>query len=334
MQRLPVGLFLVCQTLAISGYGQEADSNRESSFVSATRVFAFYSDPLLNLHDFLAWNASVDQPIEPQQPCMRDLPSEERTDFEDAQAYYDGSFPEGQSFDPLPMAVRYELAGFADVEIVTDEEMAVVVHHLQAAMPAYRRCWWTVHDNRNREWIAELVPRLIAHEEHLRTRLSRLYRGNLDTPIPVDVVSYVSFGGANSVVAPDHVLVSSPDPANSGDSALEVVFHEASHTLLGNGRGAVWEALQDASTAAGLDRPPRDLWHTVLFYTTGKVVSARLLVHGVSDYEPYVYREGLFRRAWPHFQQPLERHWQPYLEDRVSMAEAARDLLMELSVRQ
>lgn len=52
---------------------------------------------------------------------------------------------------------------------------------------------------------------------------------------------------------------------------------------------------------------------------------------GVASYEPYVYREGLFDRAWPQFREPLEAHWEPYLEGRIDMVEAAERLLRELN---
>ncbi|HEY5567497.1 MAG TPA: hypothetical protein VIM81_09665 [Gammaproteobacteria bacterium] len=336
MQPCTIRALLIFLTAAIPTYGQEpsALANREPSFVAATRGFVFHSDATINLHDFLIWNARAEQPIDPRPDCVSDLPGAERQALEQAQEYYDQTFADPAANNRLLVALRYELAGFTDLSLVADEVMAPAFAELRAAAPAYRTCWWTEHDARNREWIAELVPRLIAHEDFLRARLSQLYEAELNARIPVDVVGYVSFGGANSLVAPDHLMISSVDPANKGDSALEVVFHEASHTLLGVERGAVWEALEEAVTTVGLEQLPRDLWHTVLFFTTGKAVEARLAERGVANYEPYVYREGLFDRAWPQFREPLEAHWEPYLEGRIDMAEAARRLLEELNEAQ
>lgn len=143
----------------------------------------------------------------------------------------------------------------------------------------------------------------------------------------MDIVSWTGSSGANSVTNPDHILMSSGVPGYEDDSGLEMVFHEAAHTILGPGNGAVWRALDGAAAALRAEELPGTLWHPVLFYTTGKVVQALLAERGVANYEPYMYRQGLFERAWPELRQPLEQHWQPYLDGRIELDEAARRLL-------
>jgi hypothetical protein len=59
-------------------------------------------------------------------------------------------------------------------------------------------------------------------------------------------------------------------------------------------------------------------------------VQARLAEQGVPDYEPYLYREGLFEQSLPAHREALERVWQPYLDGRVPMAEAVRQLVEAL----
>jgi hypothetical protein len=55
-----------------------------------------------------------------------------------------------------------------------------------------------------------------------------------------------------------------------------------------------------------------------------------LAEQGVSDYVPYVYREGLFEPSSPAHRELLERVWQPYLDGRVPMAEAAKQAVEAL----
>jgi len=107
------------------------------------------------------------------------------------------------------------------------------------------------------------------------------------------------------------------------------VFHEASHTLFGVGRGPLWYALEQAASVSGM-KQPQNFWHALLFFTTGRAVQARLAEEGVAGYEPYVYREALFVRAWPTYRAPLEREWQPYVDGHVPMAEAAKRVLEAL----
>jgi hypothetical protein len=281
----------------------------------------FYSDAVTNLHDFLVWNARSREPVEPAPDCVAGLPGEQRTAFEHAREHYKVFATPARN--RLLLALRYRLAGFGDFGIADSAAIGAAITELRAAAPAYETCWWPAHDARNRRWVAALEPMLAAHEDALSERLSVLYGIQLRRPFPVDVVSYGSFAGADSVIDPDHLLISSIEPSNAGYAALEVAFHEASHTVFGPGtEGQLWTELEAAAKADGAPLAP-DFWHAMLFYTTGSAVKARLAERGI-DYEQYLYTEGLFERSWPGFRQPLERLWQPYVDGRVSRADALK----------
>jgi hypothetical protein len=89
--------------------------------------------------------------------------------------------------------------------------------------------------------------------------------------------------------------------------------------------------VQDAIDNACHDRGvaiPRDLWHALLFYTTGEVVR-RAVADGKLNYPestppkfpafytPYAYRNGLYTRGWENYQRVLETYWQPYLDGKT-----------------
>ena len=296
----------------------------ESLVATKSSAFAFYSDPVTNLHDFLVWNARSQNAVEPAPDCLAGVPADQRAAFEHAREHYKVfSTPAGSR---LLLALRFQLAGFGDFGIADGTPIAAALAELSAAAPAYRRCWWSTHDARNRRWVAALEPLLAAHEEALGTRLAELYGKEFQRPIPVDVVSYATFAGADSVVDPDHLLISSVDPSNAGHAALEVVFHEASHTVFGPRLdGQLWTDLEAAAKTDGAPLPS-DFWHAMLFYTTGSAVKARLAERGVA-YEQYLYTEGLFERSWPGYRRPLERLWQPYLDRRVPRADALKQIV-------
>lgn len=307
------------------------DADRPDAFVAATGAYSFFSDPLVNLHDLLVSEISSEEPVEPEPDCLARLPEADREAFEAAGAHYEAEFEDANpGHDDRMLDLRFHLIGHPEVDLAPDSVSAGTVALLEAALPAYRACWWERHEARNRAWIAEVVPLLIEHEAALRARVAAAFDAEWDGRIPVDAVGYVNFSGANTIVNPDHVLMSSADPSFRGWSALEMILHESSHTLLSPRRGAATEALAAASREAGLDRPPRNLWHAILFYTTGRLTQWHLADHGVPDYEPYLYREGVLDRAWPEFREPLEEAWEPYLEGRVTMEEAARELIAAL----
>jgi hypothetical protein len=143
----------------------------------------------------------------------------------------------------------------------------------------------------------------------------------------VDVVGYASVDGGSPVLNPHQLLISSARPASTGYAALEVLFRQASQTIFGRrAPGPLWQALQQASTSAA--KPvPEDFLDLLLLFTTGKAVQARLAEQGVPDYNPYVYNEGLFDRSPPAHREVLERVWQPYVDSRVPMAEAVRQVV-------
>src|SRR5262249_5616802 len=145
-------------------------------------------------------------------------------------------------------------------------------------------------DAANHAWIEALLPRLTADEEAVAARLELLYKKKWDRlPIPVDVVQVVNWAGANSTIDPPHLLVA---VENEGLSGFEVVFHESSHILMAR-NDPVQKALGDAASAAGELLPP-DLWHVVLFFTTGEVVRDALAKEKI-DYTPML--EGIYARG-------------------------------------
>src|SRR6185503_13654274 len=302
--------------------------------IATTSHFAFYSDLDTNLNDALIASGTARKFRKPElfkngdeTACFEKLSPAAREGWEGAVEYY-RKVVSPVEFNQSPQyPIRMQLAGLLDAKTAggDHETLGIAAAFRQAAAPAYRACRWSAQGEENHRWIDALKPRLAAFEPSVASRLEQLYGkpwGGL--PIPVDVVKTVSWAGANSVLvspAGGHLLVSTD---YHDDSALEVVFHEASHTLMDRA-DPVQKALDGAARAAGIETP-RDLWHVVLFYTTGESVRRVLEEGGVHGYEPMLY--GIFARgAWVEYREPVERAWRPYLDGKKSLAEAAADLI-------
>jgi hypothetical protein len=302
--------------------------DRGETLVAASRTFVFYSDLATNLHDFLLSNARSQEPVEPKPACLAGLSPDQRAAFEHALDHYARTFANGAG-ELVLFSMRWRLAKLGDVALADEALIAATIGELAPATPAYRTCWWPEHDARNRRWVASLLPLLDANEDALRLRLADLYGQPLARSLPVDVVGYTSVDGGSPVLNPHHLLISSARPSSAGYSALEVLFREASQTIFGlRAPGPLWQALQQASTAA--KRVPDDFWHLLLLFTTGRAVQARLAEQGVRDYNPYVYRESLLERVTREQRETLERVWQPYVDGRVPMAAAVKQLVEAL----
>ena len=305
--------------------------------VLTTPHFAFYSDFGTNLNDALIAAGVARKGGKPElfhsgaeASCFGELPQSARAAWEGAVGYYAEIISPADWTDRQQFLIRVQLAGFdEELKDVGDRQFVEIAGSFRAAAtPAYKACRWTAQDEKNRRWIEELKPRLAADEQKIASRLEQLYRKPWNgLPIPVDVVETVNWSGANSIFrdpAGGHLLISN---SYQGPAALEVVFHEASHLLMGRS-DPLRQALDSAASAVDY-RLPGDLWHVVLFYTTGEAVRRILDDGGKPGYTPMVY-EIFARGTWGDYRKALESAWRPYIDGERALPEAAACLIEAL----
>lgn len=333
-----IGIVLVLAfSLATAGLGQAAGR----APVVTTPHFVFYSDFDTNLNDALI-NAGVARRFHKAQlfhdgdeaACFSKLPAEVRSAWEHALDYYAEIISPTGSNSNQRYLLRAQLAGFDDALNDADGRQFVEIARSfrLAAAPAFKACRWPVQDERNRKWIEMLKRQLAADEQKLAPRLEQLYQSHwAGLPIPVDVVQTVDFSGANTILdkpGTGHILIAIE---NDAPYALEVVFHEASHILMGR-NAPVRRALEKAAAAANF-KLPGDLWHVVLFYTTGEAVRRLLIEEDKPEYKPMLY--GIFDRGvWVDYRSALESTWKPYVSGDKTLAEAAAALIDALQKQQ
>lgn len=215
---------------------------------------------------------------------------------------------------------------------------------LDAVAPVYRAHYWPADDRANRAWIKRVAPLVREQGVGLSHRLADIYQTRWPTDkIRVDVTAIANWAGAYTTLEPLRVTISSTDPRNQGAAAFEVLFHEASHGIA----QAVEEAINRECRQR--DKPiPRDLWHALIFYTTGEVIKPIMLAEsdgpapsGASSgsargdssgdgYVPYAVREGLYQRGWQNYYQLLTRYWQPYLDNQTTFDNAIAHMVSAL----
>jgi hypothetical protein len=197
---------------------------------------------------------------------------------------------------------------------------------LEGAAPVYRRKWWPEHERANRDWIAGILPLLEKYGKSVTAQLATAYKTEWPAArVRADVTVYANWAGAYTIINPTLITIASVERANQGFAALEILFHESSHALIRQVQQALAEKFKAQKKPV-----PRDLWHALLFYTTGEIVRRLLAASGVKDYVPYAYANGLYARAWPQYRQPLEREWQPYLDGKADFDMALTRLAASL----
>lgn len=307
--------------------------------METTAHFAFHSDFVTNLNDALIAAGTARRfgrpelfRSGPEVECFEALPAAARDGWARAVDYYTETVVPSGNFGREQGLLRHQLAVLERRE-PGDEDLRFLetAGALRAeAAPAYESCRWAAQDRENRRWIEQLLPLLAAHGEAIGRRLDELYQTPLHgLPLPVDVVPAALPTGASSIILePEggHILVSSLDEGNQGLAALELVFHEASHIVVARWRDdPLPTAIDEAAEALDLT-PPDDLWHVLMFYTTGEAVRRILEDAGEPGYTPYLYR-GLFERAWPELQEPIERAWPAYMDGEKTLLEATTEVL-------
>lgn len=199
---------------------------------------------------------------------------------------------------------------------------------LEAAMPLYRSAQWEKDDQINRFWIAMALPLLDSAGEELAEAHGKAYGIPFPTNIRVDVSPFGGEFGGYTVGEGEnaHTVITSIEPGYQSFSALEMLMHEPSHAIVGSTSGAIGAELTQIAKELGV-KPRYNLWHAILFYTSGELTRKALAKRGVRDYQPVVLQ--MYARGFDGFKKPLETHWQAYLDGKISREEAIRQMLIE-----
>ena len=339
---------------AHSGRAPHPPTQQSSGAESPLPVFELHSGFWVNLHHFLYLqarlangnSASADSargaapPDEPPASLI-DFPAEEIKVWRAAVAFYAKDLARRDLLLNGEMeTINNRLSELETCSELQGKSSAAcksglqgdLVEALDRAAPVYRAHWWAEQDRANREWIAQIAPMVRQMGVGLSGQLAAVYQRPWPTGrLRVDMVWYGGPYGAYTSFNPIHVTLSSHDVRNQGIYGFEVLFHESSHALA----SAVNEAI--ASEFRQRDKPiPRDLWHALLFYTTGELVRRDLasgtmtlsVLQGTdpSNYQPYAARFGLYSGSWDRFHGMLDLYWRPYLDGRITFDTAVARL--------
>ena len=315
-------------------------------------VFEFHSGFWLNLHHTLYQEAKrritpvehqpgkYAHPVDEAVPLPRpELTQTEQRAWNDAVNYYAANYATRDLlFSNDLILLKNQLGDFEDCDELSGTKKkscdaglpADITRLLEAAGAVYRAHIWPEHDRANRRWIASVAPLVREQGVGLSERLVSIYQTRWPkNKIRVDVSGFANWSGAYTTLDPLRVTISSLDPRNQGSSALEVLFHEASHGIAEPVEQAIARECKQRDKAI-----PRDLWHALIFYTTGEVIKPIVNAENASadggQYMPYAFRERLYQRGWDEYLQLLEHFWQPYLDGKTTFDDAIAHIVSAL----
>jgi hypothetical protein len=352
-------LFLLL-TLALLASSRAMAKPQSGSTYGPLPVFELHSGFWINLHHTLyhearqrTASAAQDKSGKTSGPALKTSPdarptftAAEQKAWDDAVAYYAANYADKDLlFTTELIQLKDQLGDFEDCDELSGRNKRFcdaglppkLAQALETAAPVYRAHLWPDHDRANRRWILRVSPLVIEQGVGLSERLADIYQTRWPRQkIRVDVTAYANSAGAYTTLDPLRVTIASLDSRNQGAEALEVLFHEASHGIA--------EPVQDAIIRECRQRDkaiPRDLWHALIFYTTGEVIRPILASAEKTSasqdgsapgggYTPYAIREGLYQRGWNSYLDVLRRFWQPYLDGQATFSDAIARMVSSL----
>jgi hypothetical protein len=275
------------------------------------RIFEFHSNFWVNLHHSLYEKAAA----------KSNEPSDSK-EWNAAVEYYRREVVKNDLLTEEMSAINDQLSKLKDAPSLKASGLRPeLIAVLENAAPVYRARWWPSHHRANLDWIASATPLIAKYGVGLTKQLAADYQTEWPKePIRVDVSEYASWAGAYTTTHPTHITMSSTNPTYQGEASLEMLFHEASHAIIGK----IEDALAAELKLQNKLFPRRGFWHIVLFYTAGELVRREL-----DGYVPYAIKNGLYDRSWQGALPVLEKDWKPYLDDRIDLATSVSRLVTD-----
>lgn len=312
------------------GFTSSICAQEKPGLIKSTNQYEFYSSFWINQHHFLYANADSaeegnwddgfsDGELNGLTTSERQLLKEGIIFYRDSVISYNLLFNRGLS------NLKRTLINFDENEVFKIEDFSdELVNHLNTIKPIYQKYFWQKHNQTNEEVIKEHLGFITKHEDQIFERISELAQQPWkNEKVRVDISYYANWAGGYTSTQPEtHVVLTSQDKGPKGDW-LEILFHEPAHSIMSRRNYKAAELISQVSERLELD-PPRNLWHSLLFYFSGTTVQKAFSEDGF-DYELYMIRKKVFDRH----HEVIFKHMPSYLSGELTLEEALENLIVD-----
>ena len=219
--------------------------------------------------------------------------------------------------------VKYEPDILPDNEQFTEHIM-----HINKFKNIYDKYNWAEHLESNKSAYDHNIDLVNIYETRFIENLSEICRAEWQQEkIRVDISFNSKRDIPYSTTRPvTHIVMDSKRSVVTDGEWFELLLHEATHHLINSRTGFVGGTIMNAAETLKLN-PPRELWHSYLFYFSGKVSQAILVEEGFNDYQMYMVKYGVFGWIFPF----LDHQLPAYFNKDISLMEATNRIIKEFN---
>jgi len=210
--------------------------------------------------------------------------------------------------------------------VPTNRMQLKVMEQVKIFQPYFNKLYWKDLEADNKSWVAANKLQLAKQEVGVVPELERIYQTKLpfDKKVIIDLTCYATWAGAFSYNDGFcHVIFASAHGSNKGELATEVIFHETSHFLVDKVNDKLSVLVKGKDIKKNIN-----LWHNMIFYTTGYVLERQYVKEGKMFFPFYVLMK--FEDKFPDFKATVEAckiYWDPYIKDQTELDDALQSIV-------
>ncbi len=327
MKLLTHFLIIISLTIVSTSFGQTVVQHRDTS-----KYYSFELNYWFNMHHFAWLESMLRTEIDSSQLTGKEH-KKARVAVDQLVAYYvKGLVHEDLRTSDYMRDFKQWITGSPDLNNIP-EQFIEHFEQLQKFDPIYQSEFWPGHKkvclevlNDNLELVRNTEEQFV--EKH--TEVTRQFWQ--EEKIKVDIVYVAKASKWNlrnrpyTSIFPTHVVMNAYGEAEVPGNWVELLYHESAHPLILPGYYFVGGTIADVATKLSI-KPPRQLWHAYLFFFTGEISRELFSQQAVTYPEIYMERNSVFSNYLP----ALKKHLTPYINNKVTLAEATESILLELT---
>jgi hypothetical protein len=329
-------IFTIAFTLAAVATFSQSDSQTTTK-IAETTYMELHSNYLVNLHHFI-FNKAMHYRFykNENQKQFDKLFAEIKTKVEETtkrevmiavKFYADSLSTKNMLFDEeltdFKISLQQSLT-FDQLKIIAKSPQIVTA--MQKADAFYQKYYWSEQDKKNRDFVLSKIKTIKSIESDVMANCSKYYQYDFDgKKFRIDLTDYATFFSAYTTTEPYvSAIISSTTQKHEGTQGIEVIFHEISHDMI----DSVFIMQQKICTFRNLAFD-HNVWHSILFYSTGMFVKTALAKLGV-DHELYLIKNKItdFNPEVKKMMNTIIDYWQQYLDGKISMQSAMEHILV------